>query len=139
MAASWRGRHRRGGEPGAAAGPGAGVLTEQELPAGLEPVALVAALEEKVREDAPDTMRYFASQDVTVKVISGDNPATVAAVAERAGVAGAEPAGGRAQPPDDQDELADAMRRAHRLRAGGPPPEAGHGQGPAVRRATSWP
>lgn len=63
-----------------------GVLTEQELPPGIEPAALLT-LEEKVRDDAPETMRYFTSQDVTVKVISGDNPATVAAVAERAGVA----------------------------------------------------
>ena len=49
------------------------------------PVAL-AELTEAVRDDAADTLAYFATQDVTVKVISGDNPVTVAAVARRVGL-----------------------------------------------------
>ena len=49
------------------------------------PHALVL-LEDIVRADAPDTLRYFASQGVTVKVISGDNNVTVGAVARRAGL-----------------------------------------------------
>jgi cation-transporting ATPase E len=52
---------------------------------GLRPLALVV-LEEAVRPDAAATVRYFTEQDVAVKIISGDNPATVAAVAGRAGV-----------------------------------------------------
>lgn len=43
--------------------------------------------EDIVRSDAPDTLAYFAEQGVTVKVISGDNPVTVGAVAKRAGLA----------------------------------------------------
>jgi len=50
------------------------------------PVAIVQ-LNEAVRPDAAETLAYFASQDVTVKVISGDNPVTVAAVARRVGLA----------------------------------------------------
>ncbi len=85
-----------------------GVLSEQELPAGIEPRALLT-LEEKVRDDAAETMRYFAGQDVTVKVISGDNPATVAAVAERAGVAAAGLPVDARNLPEDREGLADAL------------------------------
>src|SRR5207248_3107282 len=47
-------------------------------------------LEEKVRPDASDTLAYFADQGVAVKVISGDNPSTVGAIAARVGVTGAD-------------------------------------------------
>ncbi|MBI5090011.1 MAG: cation-translocating P-type ATPase, partial [Actinobacteria bacterium] len=52
---------------------------------GVSPVALVL-LEDVVRGDAAETLRFFADQGVTVKVISGDNDVTVAAVARRAGL-----------------------------------------------------
>ncbi len=52
---------------------------------GVAPAALVL-LEDVVRADAPETLRYFAEQDVTLKVISGDNNITVGAVARRAGL-----------------------------------------------------
>ena len=57
----------------------------QNLPEGLELVAYVY-ITDKIREEAPDTLRYFREQGVTVKIISGDNPATVRAVALRAGL-----------------------------------------------------
>ena len=47
----------------------------------------IVLFEDIVRGDAPDTLAYFADQGVTLKVISGDNPVTVAAVAKRAGLA----------------------------------------------------
>ncbi|MCB1000276.1 MAG: HAD-IC family P-type ATPase [Acidimicrobiales bacterium] len=53
----------------------------------VRPVAL-ALFEDVVRADAPDTLRYFADQGVTLKVISGDNDVTVGAVARRAGLQG---------------------------------------------------
>ena len=53
----------------------------------IQPAAIVL-FEDIVRHDAPDTLRYFADQGVTLKVISGDNPVTVAAVARRAGLVG---------------------------------------------------
>jgi cation-transporting P-type ATPase E len=59
------------------------------LPDGLDAVALVV-LAENVRADAPETLRYFAEQGVTLKIISGDSAATVAAIARKAGVPGAD-------------------------------------------------
>ncbi len=67
------------------------LLAMQEGPLGetlsgrLRPAALVL-LSNKLRREAADTFRYFARQGVTVKVISGDNPITVAEVARRAGI-----------------------------------------------------
>ena len=58
-------------------------------PTGLRPVGLVI-LSERVRRDAPETLAYFRKQGVQIKVISGDNPATVATIAAKAGVEGAE-------------------------------------------------
>ena len=60
-------------------------LGGEVLPAGLQPAALVL-LEEKVRPDAAETLRYFPEQGVALKVISGDNPRTVGAVAQRVGL-----------------------------------------------------
>ena len=47
-------------------------------------------LEDTVRPDAQEILGYFDEQGLTLKVISGDNPATVSAVAGRAGVPGAD-------------------------------------------------
>ena len=58
-------------------------------PRRVSPMALVA-LSNRIRPAAPKTFRYFAEQGVAVKVISGDNPVTVSAVAAQAGIAGAE-------------------------------------------------
>lgn len=41
---------------------------------------------DKIRKEAPDTLRFFREQGVAVKIISGDNPSTVRAVAKRAGL-----------------------------------------------------
>ncbi|MCB1041006.1 MAG: HAD-IC family P-type ATPase, partial [Acidimicrobiales bacterium] len=57
-----------------------GGLTGDELPADRRPVAL-CTLAEQIRPDAAETLEYFATQGVSIKVISGDNPTTVAAIA----------------------------------------------------------
>ena len=49
------------------------------------PVALVT-LTEQVRPDAKETLEYFEDQGVRIKIISGDNPTTVAAIARRVGL-----------------------------------------------------
>ncbi len=54
-----------------------------------EPAALVV-LAERLRPDAADTLRYFADEDVVVKVISGDSPQTVGAVAASLDLPGAD-------------------------------------------------
>ncbi len=58
---------------------------EKELPEDIKPVALIA-ISDKIRAEAPETLRYFKEQGVEIKIISGDNPVTVSAVAEKAGV-----------------------------------------------------
>ncbi|MGI9614705.1 MAG: HAD-IC family P-type ATPase, partial [Acidimicrobiales bacterium] len=58
---------------------------DAELPSDLRAVGLVA-LSEELRPDAADTIDYFRRQHVDVKIVSGDNPRTVAAVAERLGI-----------------------------------------------------
>ena len=55
----------------------------------VKPLALVL-LGSRIRAEAPETFRYFAQQGVTIKVISGDNPQTVAEVARRAGIENAD-------------------------------------------------
>lgn len=62
---------------------------EGGLTGAVEPLAL-AVINNSIREEAPETFRYFAQQGVTVKVISGDNPSTVSSVAVQAGIAGAD-------------------------------------------------
>ncbi len=72
------------------------------------PVALVV-INQQLRPDAAQTVAYFLEQDVTVKVISGDNAATVGAIAVQAGVPGADrPIDARTLPTALAD-LADAV------------------------------
>ena len=56
-------------------------------PASRVAAVAIVELEDEIRPDAAEILAYFAEQDVTLKVISGDNPETVAAIAERAGLA----------------------------------------------------
>lgn len=56
-----------------------------ELPAQLIPVVMLT-FREQVRADAAQTLKYFAEQGVGVRVISGDDPRTVAAVAREVGL-----------------------------------------------------
>ena len=78
------------------------------LPEDLRPRALVL-LEDSIRPDAPDTLAYFAEQGVDIKVISGDHPETVAAVAGRAGVPDADRCASARDLPEDPEEFADTV------------------------------
>ncbi|MFF4502912.1 HAD-IC family P-type ATPase [Streptomyces sp. NPDC001401] len=62
-------------------------LDDPEPARGAGPAALVV-LEQRLRPDAADTLRYFADQDVRAKVISGDNAVSVGAVAAKLGLTG---------------------------------------------------
>ena len=66
-----------------------GSLEDERPTAELMPLALIL-LSNKIRAEAPDTFKYFASQGVAIKVISGDNAMAVSEVARRAGIEGAE-------------------------------------------------
>lgn len=62
---------------------------DKSLPEGLEPMGLVL-ISDKIRREAPRTLRYFADQGVDLKVISGDNAVTVSQIAKRAGLENAD-------------------------------------------------
>ncbi|WP_141205600.1 HAD-IC family P-type ATPase [Streptomyces griseorubiginosus] len=62
-------------------------LDDPEVARKARPTALVV-LEQRLRPDAADTLRYFAEQDVHAKVISGDNAVSVGAVAAKLGLDG---------------------------------------------------
>lgn len=65
------------------------LLFLQEDVQGRTPLALVT-LKNPIRPSAKETFRYFKENQVEVKVISGDSPKTVSAVAIEAGIEGAE-------------------------------------------------
>ena len=54
-----------------------------------KPIAFIL-IEDQIRPEASETIRYFRESGVEVKVISGDNPVTVSEVAKRVGIASAE-------------------------------------------------
>ncbi|WP_155971001.1 cation-translocating P-type ATPase [Streptococcus ruminantium] len=58
--------------------------TKGELPQDIEPLALLE-IADPIREDAAETLAYLRSQEVTLKIISGDNPVTVSHIAKEAG------------------------------------------------------
>lgn len=64
-------------------------LVDETVPPDIQPASLVL-LEDEIRPDAPEILDFFARQEITLKVLSGDHPSTVAAVARRAGIAGAD-------------------------------------------------
>jgi cation-transporting ATPase E len=77
-------------------------------PDGLAARAMVV-IGDQVRDDAAATVAWFAEEGVTVKVVSGDHPRTVAAIAGRVGIEGAgDPVDARTLP-TDQAELADLV------------------------------
>ncbi|MFF5966974.1 HAD-IC family P-type ATPase [Streptomyces collinus] len=81
-------------------------LDDPEVAKGAKPVALVV-LEQRLRPDAADTLRYFADQNVRAKVISGDNAVSVGAVAAKLGLSGTTVDARRL--PAEQDGMADAL------------------------------
>lgn len=64
-------------------------IVGDKLPAVRRPVCLLV-IEDHIREDAIETIKWFKENNVAVKVISGDNPITVSEVARRVGVENAE-------------------------------------------------
>lgn len=61
-------------------------ITGEKVPKNKTAVA-VLVLEDRIRDDAVETIKWFKENNVQVKIISGDNPLTVAEIAKRVGVA----------------------------------------------------
>jgi cation-transporting P-type ATPase E len=87
------------------AGPDA-QLTEPLRPLG------VVVLAEELRAEAAETIEFFAREDVALKVLSGDNPATVGAIARDLGIEATGPALDGRHLPEDDAELLEAVRAA---------------------------
>ncbi|MEU0691649.1 HAD-IC family P-type ATPase [Streptomyces uncialis] len=83
-------------------------LDDPEVTADALPTALVV-LEQRLRPDAAETLRYFAEQRVTAKVISGDNAVSVGAVAGKLGLAGAAATVDARSLPDDRERMAEVL------------------------------
>jgi cation-transporting ATPase E len=80
-------------------------LDTERPPAGLRPRAMVV-IGDRVRDDAAGTIAWFATEGVQVKVVSGDHPRTVAAIAGQVGIPLAgQPVDARTLP-EDEAELA---------------------------------
>ena len=81
----------------------------ERLPASLAPVTLLT-FRESVRPDAKETVEFFAAQGVAVRIISGDNPQTVAAIAREVGVDAPQGYDAR-ELPTDLDELGEVLEQ----------------------------
>ena len=68
-------------------------------------------ISDRIREEAAHTFAYFRSQHVDIKVISGDNPATVSKIACKAGLEGAQDYVDAQTLPQDPDQLAEQVGR----------------------------
>jgi cation-transporting P-type ATPase E len=105
------------------AGPGRRVLalgrSEAPLTGGQDPafpddvvVLGVVVLAERLRPNAPETVSFFCEQDVALKVLSGDAPRTVGAIAKDAGVPGSAPALDGEKLPSEAAALREAVLAA---------------------------
>ncbi|MCF2707344.1 HAD-IC family P-type ATPase [Arcanobacterium haemolyticum] len=79
-------------------------VTSPQAPGTVEPKALVV-LEQRIRPDAADTLEYFHSQGVEVKVISGDNADSVGAVTRSLGMDSGKPVDARTIPEENFGEV----------------------------------
>lgn len=72
------------------------VETDPKAPASFDPTnaqaVAILILSDIIRQNAEETLAYLADQGIDLKVISGDNPIAVAAIAHRAGLANADQA-----------------------------------------------
>ena len=73
--------------------------------------AALVVLEQKLRPEAGETLRYFAAQDVAAKVISGDNAAAVGAIARQLNLSGADDPVDARRLPEDRAALGEALER----------------------------
>lgn len=63
-------------------------IVDNGIKGTVKPLGLIM-IEDTIRPDAIETIQYFKDYGVNIKVISGDNPGTVAKISQRTGIAGA--------------------------------------------------
>ena len=85
--------------------------SEPRFPNDVEPLGLVV-LAERLRPNTAETVAFFTSQNVELKVLSGDAPATVGAIARDAGVPGSTPSLDGEALPTDPGDLREAVLSA---------------------------
>lgn len=66
-----------------------GALKDDKLPLDRTPISIIV-IEDHIREDAAETIKWFRENGVDIKIISGDNPITVSEVSKRVGVENAD-------------------------------------------------
>ncbi|MCI8364903.1 MAG: HAD-IC family P-type ATPase [Eubacterium sp.] len=75
-----------------------------------KPLALIV-LADVIKEDAPETFRFFREKGVDIKILSGDNPLTVSVVAKRAGLDGAERYVDARELPEEPEQLREEIKK----------------------------
>jgi cation-transporting P-type ATPase E len=94
-----------------ATGPLPPAAPDAPLPDGLKPLGIVV-LAERLRDSADQTVQFFTAERVALKVLSGDNPTTVGAIARDAGIPAQSAALDGETLPDTDAALLDAVRAA---------------------------
>lgn len=61
------------------------LMQDTVLPNNIEVMGLIV-IGDKIRKEAPDTLKFFRDQNVDIRIISGDNHITVSAIAKKAGL-----------------------------------------------------
>ncbi len=84
---------------------------DPQFPDDVRPLGIVV-LAERLRANARETVEFFAAQQVELKVVSGDAPATVGAIARDAGVPGSAPVLDGEALPNDPAALREAAMAA---------------------------
>lgn len=77
---------------------------------GVKPLGLIV-LSDCVKEDAPETLAFFRDMGVQIRILSGDNPATVSAVAQMAGLEGGERYVDATTLPEDEELLREEVKK----------------------------
>ncbi len=64
-------------------------IKDEKIPEDFKPLSLII-LQDEIRKEAVETIKWFKENDVHIKVISGDNPLTVSEVSKQVGIENAE-------------------------------------------------
>lgn len=86
------------------------VVEEEGRVEEVNPLGLII-IEDQIRPEARDTFAYFKEQNVSIKVLSGDNPVTVSQIAGKAGLEGAEKYMDARKLPEDFEELRETVEK----------------------------